>query len=68
MTLASRCWWRGAGLKVMGGLLILVGVLLLMAAKLVANRYAEGGFVAGLIIVALGTLTIVIDSMAAGTT
>ena len=68
MTLASRCWWREAGLKVMGGCLILIGMLLLMAAQLLSGRYAGWGFVAGLIIVALGALTILVDSQAARTT
>ena len=62
MTLASRCWWQEAGTRVTGGLLILAGVLLMLASQLFVTNYADWGMLAGLIMVALGTVIIVVVS------
>jgi len=60
MTFAGRFWWQEVAPKIIAGLLILAGMLLMLTAQFIANPYAGWGLIAGLILVALGAVTIVV--------
>lgn len=63
MTLASRHWWRETGLRILGGILILVGLLIAFLSQIMAPQLAGIGLVAGLILAALGVALIAVGNL-----
>lgn len=60
MTLASRHWWREMGLKIVGGLLILAGILITSLSHVIVPQYASAGLIAGLALIGAGTFLILL--------
>ena len=63
MTLASNHWWRETGLRILGGVLILTGLLIAFLSQIMMPRFAGIGLVAGLILAAIGVALIAIGNL-----
>ena len=63
MTLASRHWWRETGLRIMGGLLILAGLLLAFLSQFMMPQFAGLGLKVGLVLASIGAAMIAIGQL-----
>ncbi len=63
MTLASKHWWRETGLRIMGGLMILTGLLLAFLSQIMLPGHAGLGLITGLAIAGLGAGLVAVGNL-----